>query len=52
MRIGEAPIAWQGNTPDLVEFAYRHPEHRAAIIRNTGQKGGTRCWTWWATVGS
>jgi hypothetical protein len=37
--IGEAPIGWQGtvsvwrNTADLVEFAYRHPEHRAAILR-------------------
>ncbi|MGN9913702.1 monooxygenase [Phytohabitans sp. LJ34] len=37
--IGEAPIGWQGtvsvwrNTADLTEFAYRHPEHRAAILR-------------------
>ncbi|BCB82625.1 hypothetical protein Pflav_090350 [Phytohabitans flavus] len=37
--IGEAPIGWQGtvsvwrNTADLVEFAYRHPEHRTAILR-------------------
>ena len=35
--IGEAPIGWQGtvslwrDSGDLVEFAYRHPEHRAAI---------------------
>jgi hypothetical protein len=35
--IGEAPIGWQGTVSlwrdagDLVEFAYRHPEHRAAI---------------------
>jgi hypothetical protein len=35
--IGEAPIGWQGtvslwrDSSDLVEFAYRHPEHRAAI---------------------
>jgi hypothetical protein len=37
--VGEAPIGWQGtvsvwrNTADLTEFAYRHPEHRAAILR-------------------
>jgi len=37
--VGEAPIGWQGtvsvwrNTADLVQFAYRHPEHRAAILR-------------------
>jgi hypothetical protein len=37
--IGEAPLGWQGTVsvwrgvPDLVEFAYRHPEHRAAIAR-------------------
>lgn len=37
--VGEAPIGWQGtvsvwrNTADLAEFAYRHPEHRAAILR-------------------
>jgi hypothetical protein len=35
--IGEAPIGWQGTVSlwrrdgDLVEFAYRHPAHRAAI---------------------
>ena len=37
--IGEAPIGWQGtvsvwrDTTSLTDFAYRHPEHRAAIIR-------------------
>lgn len=37
--IGEAPIGWQGTISlwqcpqDLVEFAYRHPEHRRAIAR-------------------
>lgn len=37
--IGEAPLGWQGtvsvwrNATDLVRFAYRHPEHRAAIMR-------------------
>ncbi|MEV7231717.1 monooxygenase [Polymorphospora sp. NPDC051019] len=37
--IGEAPVGWQGtvsvwrSATDLVEFAYRHPEHRAAITR-------------------
>ena len=35
--IGEAPIGWQGTVSlwrgarDLVEFAYRHPDHRKAI---------------------
>lgn len=35
--IGEAPLGWQGtvsvwrNSADLVNFAYRHPQHRAAI---------------------
>jgi hypothetical protein len=39
--IGEAPIGWQGtvsvwrNAADLAAFAYRHPEHRAAIIRTS-----------------
>ncbi|MEJ3743706.1 monooxygenase [Actinomycetes bacterium KLBMP 9797] len=39
--IGEAPIGWQGtvsvwrNATDLAAFAYRHPEHRAAIIRTS-----------------
>ncbi|HEV7707208.1 MAG TPA: monooxygenase, partial [Asanoa sp.] len=39
--IGEAPIGWQGtvtvwrNAADLVAFAYRRPEHRAAIARTT-----------------
>ena len=37
--VGEAPLGWQGTVSvwrgaaDLVEFAYRHPEHRAAITR-------------------
>jgi hypothetical protein len=37
--IGEAPIGWQGTVSvwrspaDLVGFAYRQPEHRAAIAR-------------------
>ncbi|GAA4704596.1 monooxygenase [Phytohabitans rumicis] len=41
--IGEAPIGWQGtitvwrNDADLVEFAYRHPEHRAAILRTPAE---------------
>jgi heme-degrading monooxygenase HmoA len=41
--IGEAPIGWQGtvsvwrNAADLVEFAYRHPEHRAAITRTPAE---------------
>ncbi|RKN50809.1 monooxygenase [Micromonospora endolithica] len=35
--VGEAPLGWQGtvsvwrDAADLVAFAYRHPEHRAAI---------------------
>ncbi|MEV4624162.1 monooxygenase [Asanoa sp. NPDC049573] len=39
--VGEAPIGWQGtvtvwrNAADLVAFAYRRPEHRAAIARTT-----------------
>jgi hypothetical protein len=42
--IGEAPIGWQGtvtvwrSAADLVAFAYRQPEHRAAIAR-TAQVG-------------
>ncbi|MFU8849887.1 monooxygenase [Micromonospora sp. SL1-18] len=42
--IGEAPLGWQGTVSvwrdptDLVAFAYRHPEHRAAITR-TGTEG-------------
>ena len=42
--VGEAPIGWQGtvtvwrSTTDLVGFAYRQPEHRAAIAR-TAQVG-------------
>lgn len=37
--IGEAPIGWQGtvsvwrSAADLVAFAYRQPEHRAAVAR-------------------
>ncbi|WFE29472.1 monooxygenase [Solwaraspora sp. WMMD791] len=37
--IGEAPLGWQGTvsvwrgTADLTRFAYRHPEHRAAITQ-------------------
>ncbi|MEV1147093.1 monooxygenase, partial [Micromonospora sp. NPDC049799] len=37
--VGEAPLGWQGTVSvwrdqtDLVAFAYRHPEHRAAITR-------------------
>jgi len=37
--IGEAPLGWQGtvsvwrSAPDLVGFAYRHPQHRLAIAR-------------------
>ncbi|MFG3699203.1 monooxygenase [Micromonospora sp. NPDC047620] len=37
--VGEAPLGWQGTVSvwrdpaDLVAFAYRHPEHRAAIMR-------------------
>ena len=37
--VGEAPLGWQGTVSvwrdpaDLVAFAYRHPEHRAAIAR-------------------
>jgi hypothetical protein len=37
--IGEAPVGWQGtvsvwrNATDLIEFAYRHPEHRRVIAR-------------------
>jgi hypothetical protein len=42
--IGEAPIGWQGTVTvwrsgaDLVAFAYRQPQHRAAIAR-TAQVG-------------
>ncbi|SCL18270.1 hypothetical protein GA0074692_0359 [Micromonospora pallida] len=37
--VGEAPVGWQGTVSvwrdpaSLVGFAYRHPEHRAAIAR-------------------
>jgi hypothetical protein len=42
--IGEAPIGWQGTvsvwrgTADLTRFAYRHPQHRAAITQTPVQK--------------
>jgi hypothetical protein len=42
--VGEAPVGWQGtvsvwrSAADLVGFAYRQPEHRAAIAR-TEQTG-------------
>jgi len=43
--IGEAPVGWQGtvsvwrSSPDLIRFAYRHPQHRQAIART-----GTANW--------
>ncbi|GAB3811326.1 hypothetical protein GCM10027605_51180 [Micromonospora zhanjiangensis] len=42
--VGEAPLGWQGTVSvwrdarDLVEFAYRHPEHRAAIARTPTER--------------
>ncbi|MGW0436807.1 monooxygenase [Micromonospora sp. NPDC003197] len=42
--IGEAPLGWQGtvsvwrNSTDLVDFAYRHPQHRAAITATPVQR--------------
>jgi len=42
--IGEAPIGWQGTVsvwrgvPDLIRFAYRHPEHRTAIARTPTER--------------
>lgn len=42
--IGEAPIGWQGtisvwrSEADLTTFAYRHPEHRAAIVRTAAER--------------
>jgi heme-degrading monooxygenase HmoA len=42
--IGEAPIGWQGtisvwrSAADLTGFAYRHPEHRAAIARTATER--------------
>jgi hypothetical protein len=42
--IGEAPVGWQGTVSvwrsgaDLVGFAYRHPEHRAAIDRTSTER--------------
>jgi len=41
--IGESPIGWQGtvsvwrSTADLTRFAYRHPQHRAAITQTPVQ---------------
>jgi len=43
--IGEAPVGWQGtfsvwrSNADLVDFAYRHPQHTAAVARTA-----TVCW--------
>ncbi|WP_341716927.1 monooxygenase [Micromonospora sp. FIMYZ51] len=42
--VGEAPLGWQGTVSvwrdpaDLVAFAYRHPEHRAAITRTDTER--------------
>ncbi|KXK58572.1 monooxygenase [Micromonospora rosaria] len=42
--VGEAPVGWQGTVTvwrepaDLVGFAYRHPEHRAAITRTASER--------------
>ncbi|GIJ21376.1 monooxygenase [Micromonospora lutea] len=42
--VGEAPLGWQGTVSvwrdpaDLVAFAYRHPQHRSAIIRTETQR--------------
>jgi hypothetical protein len=42
--VGEAPLGWQGTVsvwrgaPDLVNFAYRHPEHRTAIARTPTER--------------
>jgi hypothetical protein len=42
--IGEAPLGWQGtvslwrSTRDLVEFAYRDPEHRGVIARTPTER--------------
>jgi hypothetical protein len=42
--VGEAPIGWQGtvsvwrSTADLTAFAYRQPEHRAAIARTPADR--------------
>ncbi|HEY0700801.1 MAG TPA: monooxygenase, partial [Micromonospora sp.] len=42
--VGEAPLGWQGTVSlwraatDLVDFAYRHPEHRAAIERTPAER--------------
>ncbi|MEE6260607.1 monooxygenase [Plantactinospora sonchi] len=42
--IGEAPLGWQGtvsiwrDATHLTDFAYRHPEHRAAIMRTPTQR--------------
>ncbi|WP_328467060.1 monooxygenase [Actinoplanes sp. NBC_00393] len=42
--VGEAPIGWQGtvsvwrSTTDLTAFAYRQPQHRAAIARTPADR--------------
>ncbi|WP_192772762.1 monooxygenase [Plantactinospora soyae] len=42
--VGEAPLGWQGTVSVwraatyLRDFAYRHPEHRTAIIRTSTQR--------------
>jgi hypothetical protein len=42
--VGEAPLGWQGtvsvwrNPAHLVDFAYRHPQHRAAIMQTAVQR--------------
>jgi hypothetical protein len=42
--VGEAPVGWQGTVSvwraeaDLAAFAYRHPQHRAAITRTASER--------------
>jgi hypothetical protein len=42
--IGEAPLGWQGtvtvwrSSTDLLDFAYRQPEHRSAIMRTPTER--------------
>jgi hypothetical protein len=42
--VGEAPIGWQGTVSlwrtrrDLVEFAYRHPDHRRVLERTPAER--------------